>query len=47
MRSIFYICLKVRIKTSQYGPRGVGCRRAANFLTKGCNESKVGANPIK
>jgi len=25
----------------------VGYRRAASFLTKGSNESKVGANPIK
>jgi len=25
----------------------VGYRRATNFLTKGSNEIKVGANPIK
>lgn len=25
----------------------VGYRRAASFLTKGCNESNVGANPKK
>jgi len=25
----------------------VGYRRAANSLTKGCNEIKIGANPIK
>jgi len=35
------------IKTSRYGPNEVGYRRAANFLTKGSNERKVGANPIK
>jgi len=35
------------IKTSRYGPNGVGYRRATNFLTKGCDDSKIGANPIK
>jgi len=32
---------------NQHGPCGVGYRRAASSLTKGSNDTKVGANPIK
>lgn len=35
---LFACSLNLRIKTSQYGPRGVGCWRAAKVLTKGSNE---------
>lgn len=35
-------------KTSRYGPHEVGYLDVLQiFLTKGCNERKVGANPIK